>query len=408
MKILTRENTILSIMGLTFGFVFVDRLSINFLMPFITQEFHITNAQIGFLSSALSVSWAISAYFLSHFCTRFGRRTEVLVACVILFSIFTLLSSIAASFMLLVIIRILMGIAEGPVLPIAQSILLEESSDKRRGFNMGFVQNVSSNLFGSVLGPIVLIFVAEHYGWRHAFLVVGLPGLIVAFLIYKYVKLQPHSPVIKEKKTEVVPFSLKRVFQNKNVVLSGILSCLMVAWMFSQLTFIPVYLTKIQGYSGYQMGSVMSVLGASAVISGLFVPMLSDMFGRARVFRVFTLIAILCPLSVLYLAGNQTYMMISLFFFYFGLGSLPIVMSIVPSESVPRQYVVGTLGFVMAVTELLGGFSGPAISGVLADMYGLNAPFYFAAGVAGIACIGSFLLVETSPKFCLPKLAENR
>ncbi|NVK72726.1 MAG: MFS transporter [Oceanospirillaceae bacterium] len=399
MKLLNRENSILAIMGLTFGFVFVDRLSINFLMPFITQELDITNAQIGLLASALAMSWAISGYFLSNYCTRYGHRVGVLVISVILFSLFTLLSSIAASFMALLIIRVLMGIAEGPVLPIAQSILIEESSEKRRGFNMGFVQNAASNLLGSVLAPIILIYVAENYGWRHAFIVAGVPGLIVAFLIYKYIKLAPHTQVDKSVTSEAKSYGLGMLVRNKNVMVSIGLSCLMVAWMFSQLTFIPVYLTKVQGYSGYQMGSVMSILGVSAVISGLLVPMLSDMFGRARVFRLFTLIAIFCPLSVLFMAGSQAYMMISLFLFYFGLGAIPIVMATVPSESVPRKYVVGTLGFVMGVTELVGGFMGPSISGVLADIYGLNAPFYFAAGLAGLAFIGSYMLKETSPKF---------
>ncbi|GGN30173.1 MULTISPECIES: MFS transporter [Marinomonas] len=399
MKIMSRENSILAIMGLTFGFVFVDRLSINFLMPFITQELDINNSQIGLLASALAMSWAISGFVLSNFCTRFGRRVEVLVVSVILFSLFTLLSSIAASFMMLLIVRILMGIAEGPVLPIAQSILLEESSEKRRGFNMGFVQNAASNLLGSVIAPVVLIYVAEAYGWRQAFIVAGVPGLVVAFLIFKYIKLPPHTPVVKVKNTDAKAFSLEQLLHNKNVMVSISLSCLMVAWMFSQLTFIPVYLTKVVGYSSFQMGSVMSVLGVSAVISGLLVPLLSDMFGRARVFRLFALIALLCPLSVLYMAESQAYMMISLFLFYFGLGAIPIVMATVPSESVPRQYVVGTLGLVMGITELMGGFLGPSISGVLADMYGLVAPFYFAAALAGLAFLGSFMLLETSPKF---------
>ena len=115
MNIFSRENKTLVIMGLTFGFVFVDRLSINFLMPFIAKEMDINNAQIGLLASALAVSWAISGYFLSHFCTKFGRKKEVLILSVILFSLCSVLSSIAASFALLLIVRILMGIAEGPV-----------------------------------------------------------------------------------------------------------------------------------------------------------------------------------------------------------------------------------------------------------------------------------------------------
>ena len=181
----------------------------------------------------------------------------------------------------------------------------------------------------------------------------------------------------------------------------------MVTWMFSQLTFIPVYLTKVMGYSGYEMGSVMSILGISAVASGLAVPFLSDVFGRTKVFRFVALIAVFCPLSVLFLSADKYIMMVSLFIFYFGLGAIPLVMVIIPSESMPRKYVIATLGIVMGVTEVIGGFCGPSIGGVLADLFGLTAPFYFASTLAGLAFLGSFALIETAPKLLNGKLVSD-
>ncbi len=398
MRVMSKENTTLIIMGLTFGFVFVDRLSINFLMPFIADELKINNTQIGLLASALAVSWAISGYVMSHYCTRHGRRVGVLIGSVILFSLLTVCSSFATSFLVLLGFRILMGVAEGPVLPISQSLLIEASSPKRRGFNMGFVQNAAANLFGSVIAPVVLIYVAQNYGWRNAFIVAGVPGLIVAFLIYKFIRLPkaesaPTPGAVKAN----IPLTL--LLKNRNVVVSMFLSCMMVTWMFSQLVFMPVYLTKLQGYTSYQMGSVMSVIGISAVVSGLVVPMLSDLFGRTAVFRFFAFLAIFCPLSILYLAHHQVAMTSCLFILYFGLGAVPLVMATIPSESVASGHIVGTLGVVMGVSEVLGGFMGPSLSGVLADHFGMPAAFIFASVLAVAAFLLSFALKETAPKF---------
>ena len=404
MRVMNRENTTLLIMGLTFGFVFVDRLSINFLMPFITDELKINNTQIGLLASALAVSWAISGYILSNYCTKNGNRVAVLIGSVVLFSLLTVFSSFSTSFIVLLGFRILMGVAEGPVLPISQSILIESSSEKRRGFNMGFVQNAAANLFGSVLAPMVLIYVAENYGWRNAFIVAGVPGLLVAYLIYRFIHL-PKSVSSEQASASNSGIHLLDLLKNRNVVVSMFLSCMMVTWMFSQLVFMPVYLTKIQHYTGYQMGTVMSVLGISAVVSGLVVPSLSDMFGRTTVFRLFALLSIFCPLCILYLYQYQGMMMISMFVLYFGLGAVPLVMATIPSESVSAKHIVGTLGVVMGVSEVLGGFIGPSLSGVLADHFGMQAAFYFASTLALCAFLLSFALKETAPKFVSAQVA---
>jgi hypothetical protein len=57
--------------------------------------------------------------------------------------------------------RLLMGVAEGPVLPVSQSLVAFESADGRRGYNMGVMQNFGSNLLGSFAAPLVLVAIAQ-------------------------------------------------------------------------------------------------------------------------------------------------------------------------------------------------------------------------------------------------------
>ena len=92
------------------------------------------------------------------------------------------------------------------------------------------------------------------------------------------------------------------------------------------------------------------------------------------------------------------------------MGCFPIVLATIPSETVPRLYVAQTLGLVMGIGELVGGFAAPAIAGWSADRFGLQSPFLIAAGASFIAGCIAFLLIETAPiktKIQFPALIVN-
>ena len=103
------------------------------------------------------------------------------------------------------------------------------------------------------------------------------------------------------------------------------------------------------------------------------------------------------PLAVVY-AGNSFASLAPLVLLgATTMGCFPIVLATIPSETVPRLYIAQTLGLVMGIGELVGGFAAPAIAGWSADQFGLQAPFLIAAGAAFIAGIIAFLLIETAP-----------
>jgi MFS family permease len=79
------------------------------------------------------------------------------------------------------------------------------------------------------------------------------------------------------------------------------------------------------------------------------------------------------------------------------MGCFPIVLATIPSETMPRQYIAQTLGLVIGIGELVGGFVTPAIAGWSADQFGLHAPFLIAAGAALSAGLMALLLYETAP-----------
>jgi MFS family permease len=184
------EQRLIWVLGITFGFLFFDRNAASFLMPFITKDLGFTNQQVGLIASALSFTWAVSAFLGGALSDRTGSRKPILLASAVAFSLCSFLSGLAGSFLALFAARLLMGLVEGPFMPVCQSLLAAESDPGKRGHNMGVMQNFGSNLLGSFVAPLVLVAIADHSSWRVAFFLAGIPGLIMAVLIARYV----HEP----------------------------------------------------------------------------------------------------------------------------------------------------------------------------------------------------------------------
>ncbi|QHT65466.1 MFS transporter [Rhodocytophaga rosea] len=387
------ENKLLLLLSFTFGFVLFDRMALNFLVPFFDKELGLNNTQIGLLASLLALAWAISGYVIGTLSDATGKRIKYLVISVVIFSLCSFISGLAASFAFLLVARIIMGLAEGPVLPLAQSIMVGASTEKRRGFNMGFMQSFGSNLLGTMLAPLVLVALATSFGWRNAFFIAGIPGLILAALCYFFIK-EPTTKTVTELKQKA---SITDLLKYRNVWVAILLSCCMMTWMFSQITFLPKYLITEKLFSEEDMGKSMAIFGLASIIWGAIVPALSDKLGRKPVVIFFFLLSMIMPLAVVYLGETFGSLAPLILAGASTMGCFPVVLATIPSETVPRQYLAQTMGFVMGIGELVGGFAAPAIAGWSADTFGMHAPFLIAASAAITAGLIGLLLIETAP-----------
>ncbi len=395
------ENKLLILLSFTFGVVLFDRMALSFLVPFFDKELGLNNTQIGLLNSLLALAWAVSGYLMGTLSDKTGKRKEYLLIAVVIFSICSFTSGLAASFSFLLLARIIMGFSEGPVLPLAQSLMIDASTEKRRGFNMGFLQSFGGSLFG-LLAPIVLVALAVNFGWRKAFFIAGLPGLILAALGFFYIK---GTKITAAKETKQETF-IADLLKYRNVWVAILLSCCMMTWLSAQMAFMPKYLISIKHFTAEDMGKTMSAFGLGAIVWGMAVPALSDKFGRKPVVISFFLLSAVMPLGVIYSGGSYLSLSLLIAVGASAMGCFPIVLATIPSETIPRQYIAQTLGLTMGIGELVGGFVAPAAAGWSADQFGLHAPFLIAAGAALSAGLIAFLLYETAPALLNKKKDE--
>ncbi|WP_106477498.1 MFS transporter [Phytohalomonas tamaricis] len=402
-SIKTYENVLLAVLFVAFGFVFFDRLALSFLFPFIAEELHLSNTQLGMLSSTLALAWAVSGALVGAYSDRTGVRKPLLVCAVILFSVCSALSGLVTGFLSLLLFRAIMGLAEGPILPLSQSLMAEASSPHRRGFNMGLLQGSSAGLFGAIIAPPVLIGLAQMLGWRYAFYATLIPGLIIAFLVWHYVKERPPQEVVSalpQEKECIEPHdkttSRLQLLKDRNILLCTLISCAFLTWFVILISFTPTYLMAEGHYSADAMGSIMSCIGVGWVLWGFGVPAISDRIGRRPALVTFALVAACCPLALLFVSSPFV-----LGFFvmttFTGLGCFSLFMAVIPTETVPRQATVTALGLIMGVGELMGGFVAPSIAGYAADQYSLAIVMWISAGGAVVSALLALLLKETAP-----------
>lgn len=395
------ENVLLAVLFSTFGFVFFDRLALNYLTPFFKDELNLSNADVGLLGGIPALAWAVAGISVGFLSDRIDRRKPLLIAAICAFTLFSALSGLVGGLASLLLFRALMGGAEGAVLPLAQPLMLHSSTPRRRGLNMGLVQGSSAGLLGGILGPIVTVWLAESFGWRFAFYATVVPGLVLALLVLKLVRdlrLRHPATVAMDVDVPDVPSSggVAGALRTRNVVVCLLISVFYLTWFVTTQTFTPLYLVEMKGFGAGELGFVLSGIGIAWVLWGALVPGISDRLGRKPAMIGFSVLAALSPLAIIGI-DSPGLLFVTLIVTYTGLGCFTLFMATIPAETVPRAVMATALGLIMGTGEVVGGFIAPYLAGRLSDVFDLNASMLISSAAAAVVVLLSFALKETAP-----------
>ncbi len=395
------QMMIVTLLSITFGIVFFDRNSLGFLMPFVQPQLHLSDTEVGMLSSALSLTWACAAFGIGYVSDKTGSRKGLLILATVLFSACSFFSGLATSFAILLGARLLMGVAEGGMMPIMQAIVAVEVRPEHRGLAMGVTQNFGSNLLGSFLAPVALTTIATTYSWRQAFFLAGVPGLVAAIFLWKFLRPSREAPAAGPARAraavEARPL-LKEACAERNIVLCALMAIVLVSFFVVCLTFMPLYLTQVRHFSPRTESWLIGSLGLSATAGAFIISALSDRFGRRPIMIIMPLIGVILPLGAMYYMGS-VWMLAAIFVVGWGLtGVFPLFMATVPSESVDPHLRATVLGICMGTGEILGGVLAPSLAGMAADRYGLAAPLWIMFGLTLIGAALALGLRETAPR----------
>ena len=177
------QTVLVGLLGVNLGVVFLDRTAFGLLAPMIQPEFGLDNTQVGLITGVLAVTWSLSSFGLTRAADLTGRSKLLLVAGTVIFSLASISSGLAVGLLTLLAARALMGLAEGGLPPLTFHIVSSEVRAERRGLAVGLTSTIGLQAI-PLLGPLIIVGIGTAYGWREAFWVAGIPGLIMAAAIW--------------------------------------------------------------------------------------------------------------------------------------------------------------------------------------------------------------------------------
>lgn len=388
----TYEWRIVTLLTIGFGLVGLDRWVISALFPAMAQDLHLNYQELGALIGALGIAWGLFSIIGGGLGDRFGRR-RVLVPAIVGFSLLSGVSGLAVGLTSLLAIRVIMGANEGAFCPVSFAAVSEASLPTRRGMNLGITQSAFP-LFGLALGPIIATQLLQVTSWRWAFVLVGVPGLIVGALLARTVR----EPPTVGAKSHDLRAPIGDLLQHRNVLLGMLALLCAMSGIFSLSAMVPSYLVNYLKLTTSEMGIVTSAIGFGGFLGQLALPALSDMIGRKPV----AVGGFICA-TVLVYAFAQANTIPALFallfvacFFCFGL--LGLLTGAIAAEAAPRGLVSSTTGIIVASGEIFGGGIAPVIAGTVAQHFGIERTLTMALIGLAIGSVVCLFLLETAPR----------
>jgi predicted MFS family arabinose efflux permease len=384
-----------TLLGLGFGLVGLDRWIIAPLFPFMMKDLHLSYQDLGNLVGILGVCWGIFAAVMGGVSDKIGRR-RVLIPAIFAFSILSGLSGLATGFASLILIRAIMGLTEGSYCPTSFAATNEASEPKRRGFNLG-MQQCTFALFGLGVGPILATqLMSVVPSWRWVFWIVAIPGLIVgAFMVWV---IRDAAPAKGQSGTaEKAPWA--EIFRSRNIVLCMCALLCAMTGVFVLSAMVPSYLVDYLHLSAKQMGFVMSAIGFGGFVGQIGVPSLSDFLGR-KIMAIVSFVGAAVLVRVFMGVGAAPVFLFVLLFVIAlcCLGVIGLITGPISTESAPAGLVSSAIGIVVGSGEIFGGGIAPSIAGYVAQHYGIQNILYLALIGVTLGVVVCLFLKETAPR----------
>lgn len=282
---------LLTLAGIQFTHI-VDFMVMMPLGPQFTQLFNISDAKFGLLVSAYTFSAGASGLLASFYVDRFGRK-KLLLTLYVLFGLATLACGLAQSYDTLMLARIAAGAFGGVLAALAQTIVADVIPFERRGRAMGIV--MSSFALASAAGVPIGLFLAAHFNWHTPFFVIAAVCGVLA--VGAWVTLPPLAGHLQHQRSSPLS-SIMQVLKDSNHQKAFLFTALMMVAGFTVIPYITIYTTTNGGLTVQQVPYVYLLGGAATLVTTRWVGRLTDSVGKAKMFSIMAVFAMLTVLLV--------------------------------------------------------------------------------------------------------------
>ena len=273
---------------------FLDRCALAYVIQPIQELYHLNNTDFGLLSSAFGLSYLFMTFIGGILVDRYGSR-KILTIFSILWSIASACMGLINGFMSLLMLRLLLGVAEGPAFPSLTRVSSDwlPSQEKARALAL----SLAAIPFSSVIGAPFITKLMSLFGWRAMFLILGLFGIIWSIIWFIVFRDDPNQSTFmseQEKRwiecgqshRQQIPGQLKTLVKNKQLLMAYFsYFCLGYLLSFS-ISWLPGYFIQIHHLDLTSVGYYLMIPWLLATVFILLGGVFSDyLFKRSQCFR---------------------------------------------------------------------------------------------------------------------------
>jgi MFS family permease len=384
---------VLILLCLTYAFDYTDRMIVASLLPFIKQDWGLSDQLLGSLSGVVSLFIALFVLPLSLIVDRWSRRKMVALM-VFFWSVATIACAFARNYEELLLARAFTGIGEAGYAPAAIAIIAASFPRERRAIAVGIWDAFAP--IGAGLGFLIGGYVGMHYGWQHAFGLVGIPGIILAVLYwftrdYRTVPLETVAAASKST-SAALWLSIRQLFEIPTLWFVYIAFAMNIAVTTPIMTWFPSYLNRFHGMDQQRAGSITAILAMLLLVGAPLGGYLSDRWMEKRanarmVFSGITSLASALLLGAAFLAPHS----MTFIPFMVGFGVLSVAF-LAPAAAVIQDVVHPGMralayGLCVVCQHILGASWSPMFIGGISDHIGLEKALLITPSFGIIACV---------------------
>jgi SHS family lactate transporter-like MFS transporter len=288
-----------------------DFFLVTFCLTAIARDFHRSDAQIALVITMTLAFRPVGGFVFGMLADRYGRRRPLMVN-IGFFAVAEVLTGLASSYTMLLVVRALFGVVMGGQWGVGASLVMEKAPAGRRGMLSGLLQE--GYAAGNVLAALSFFFLYGRVGWRPLFFLGSLPALLLVLLIRFRVK---ESEVWERSKSRSWGEQWREIASHWKLFLY--LLAFMTMMLFAShgtQDMYPTFLQRQWHFSPMRRSAITAFSGVGAIIGGIVVGHLSDRWGRRRaIITAFILGILMIPLWAF--APNQRLLILGAFLMQF-------------------------------------------------------------------------------------------
>jgi predicted MFS family arabinose efflux permease len=352
---------------------YLDRYMFSVLVPSIKAELGFSDSEIGFINGlAFSIFFAFSGIPIARAADRLSRRKVIAVSLAI-WSAATAACGLCRTFVELALARIVIGVGEAGATPTSHAIISDLYPAKDRGLPLAIY--VTGSPVGLFIGFAAGAWIADEYGWRAALYAFGIPGIILAGIIWAILPDPPRGYSEPERTTppaKPLMTELAYLLSRPSFVCVSLGAGFYALGWFGVMLWLPSFFVRTHGMSVTEVGAQLAIsIGVAQMIGNYVSGHLSDKLGPGDPRRYFWICAaaMISPLpfyAFALLADSPTPALIALFFpFMLGMMMTGSEFSIVQGVAGPTRRAVAT-AIILFMINIFGGIS-VQIVGLVSD-----------------------------------------